>query len=116
MAPANETAFGVRVDALNELGRYDEAVEATQDMVDVRPSLASLSRVSYARELQGDLDGAIEAMSQAVTAAAGSGGENVAFVEVLLGNLLLTRGDRPGHRLARSAHPLPRRGDRGRGR
>lgn len=93
VAPANETAFGVRVDALNELGRYDEAVEATQDMVDVRPSLASLSRVSYARELQGDLDGAIEAMSQAVTAAAGSGGENVAFVEVLLGNLLLTRGD-----------------------
>lgn len=93
VAPGNETAYGVRVDALNELGRYDEAVEATQEMVDVRPSLASLSRVSYARELQGDLDGAIEAMGQALTAAAGSGGENVAFVQVLLGDLLLTRGD-----------------------
>ncbi len=92
-APGNETAYGVRVDALNELGRYDEAVEATQDMVDVRPSLASLSRVSYARELMGDLDGAIEAMGQALTAGAGSGGENVAFVQALLGNLLLTRGD-----------------------
>ncbi|WCO68281.1 tetratricopeptide repeat protein [Iamia majanohamensis] len=93
VAPGNETAYGVRVDALNELGRYDEAVEATQAMVDIRPSLASLARVSYARELQGDLDGAILAMGQAITAAAGSGGENVAFAQVQLGNLLLTRGD-----------------------
>lgn len=92
-APGNETAFGVRVDALNELGRYDEALEATQEMVDVRPSLASLSRVSYARELRGDLDGAIEAMSQAVAAGGAVGGENLGFVQVLLGNLLLTRGD-----------------------
>ena len=93
VAPGNEAAYGVVVDASNELGRYDEAAEATQHMVDVRPDLASLSRVSYARELHGDLDGAIAAMSQAVTATAGSSGENVAYVQVLLGNLLLTRGD-----------------------
>lgn len=96
VAPSNETAYGVRVDALNELGRYDEALEATQEMVDIRPSLASLSRVSYARELTGDLGGAIAAMGQAVTAAAGAGGENVAYVQVQLGHLLLRRGDLDG--------------------
>ncbi|MDP9404821.1 MAG: tetratricopeptide repeat protein [Actinomycetota bacterium] len=94
-APGNASALGVVVDALNELGRYDEALEATQAMVDAKPNLASLSRASYARELRGDLDGAIVAMTQAATAGAGSG-ENVAFVEVQLGNLLLTSGDVAG--------------------
>ena len=92
-APGNESAYGVVVDATNELGRYPESLEAVEAMVDARPNLASLSRVSYARELRGDLDGAILAMSQAVTAGASSVGENLAYVQVLLGNLLLTRGD-----------------------
>lgn len=94
-APGNVAALGVVVDALNELGRYDEALTATQAMADARPSLASLARVSYARELRGDLDGAIAAMAQAVTAGAGSG-ENVAYLQVQLGNLLLGRGDMAG--------------------
>ncbi|MBW3615474.1 MAG: tetratricopeptide repeat protein [Actinobacteria bacterium] len=95
LAPGNSAALGVVVDASNELGRYDEALEATQAMVDAKPDLASLSRVSYARELRGDLDGAITAMGQAV-AAAGRSGENVAYTQVLLGNLLLNRGDLDG--------------------
>lgn len=93
LAPGNEGALGVLVDASNELGRYDEAVDLTQQMVDVRPNLASLSRASYARELRGDLPGAILAMTQAATAGAAAGGENLAYVQVLLGNLLLTSGD-----------------------
>lgn len=93
-APGNQAALGVIVDANNELGRYDAALDATQQMVDVRPNLASLTRVSYARELRGDLDGAIEAMTQAVTAGRSTGGgENLAFAQVQLGNLLVTRGD-----------------------
>lgn len=95
LAPGNVGALGVTVDALNELGRYDEALDATQRMADARPSLSSLARVSYARELRGDLDGAVAAMTQAVTAGAGSG-ENVAYLQVQLGNLLLTRGDVAG--------------------
>lgn len=94
-APGNVAALGVVVDALNELGRYDEALDATQAMADARPSLSSLARVSYARELRGDLPGAVGAMTQAVTAGAGSG-ENVAYVQVQLGNLLLTSGDVAG--------------------
>ncbi len=92
LAPDNATALGILVDANNELGRYDDALEATQRMVDTRPSLASYSRVSYARELRGDFPGAIEAMQQAVSSAGSTGGENLAYVETLLGQLLLTTG------------------------
>lgn len=95
-APGNETAYGVLVDADNELGRYTDALAATQAMVNTKPTLASLSRVSYARELRGDLPGAIDAMTQAITAAGTDTGENVAYVQVLLGNLLLNSGDVPG--------------------
>ncbi|MGH9177077.1 MAG: tetratricopeptide repeat protein, partial [Acidimicrobiales bacterium] len=41
LAPGNVGAMGVVVDALNELGRYDEALEATQAMADAKPNLAS---------------------------------------------------------------------------
>lgn len=95
LAPGNASALGVVVDAANELGRYGEALDATQAMVDARPDLASLSRVSYARELRGDLDGAITAMTQA-TAASGRSGENLAYTLVLLGNLLVAKGDLAG--------------------
>lgn len=102
-APDSEGALGVLVDADNELGRYDEALTTTQRMADVRPNLAALSRVSYARELRGDYPGAVEAMTEAVTAGGSDGGENVAYVEVLLGNLLLTTGDLDGARASYDA-------------
>jgi tetratricopeptide (TPR) repeat protein len=85
-------AHGVLVDALVELGRYDEAVVAAQQMVDLRPDLSSLSRVSYLRELHGDLDGAVVAMGQAVAAGAPRG-EATAWSEVQLGNLQFAQGD-----------------------
>ncbi|GAC1537846.1 MAG: hypothetical protein NVS3B12_22290 [Acidimicrobiales bacterium] len=102
--PTAASAYGIEVDADNELGRYDEALGFTQKMADLRPDLVSLSRVSYARELRGDVSGAVVAMQQAVTAGQGGAqtlkgaepgiesGENVAYVETLLGNLLLFEG------------------------
>ena len=93
--PLNPSAQAILVDAHNELGQFDQALAATQRMLDVRPSLASLSRASYARELRGDPNGAIEAMQQAVIAGQG-GGENVAYVQTLLGDLLLKSGDISG--------------------
>lgn len=96
VAPNHAAAYGVVADAGNELGRYGEALEATQRMADLKPNLAALSRVSYARELRGDLPGAIQAMTQAVTAGNAAGGENLAYVQVLLGHLLLTSGDLRG--------------------
>ena len=51
-------APSMRVDALVELGRYGEAErELPSAMVDRKPNLAGYARVSYLRELRGDLDG-----------------------------------------------------------
>jgi tetratricopeptide (TPR) repeat protein len=90
--PNAAPVYGVIGDAEIELGRYDEAVATVQRMVDLRPDLASYSRVSYLRELYGDLDGAIEAMAAAVSAGAGTA-ENTEYVRVQLGNLYFGTGD-----------------------
>ena len=90
--PASPQPLGVVVDAHVELGRYDEAAAALQLMLDRRPSLASLSRASYLRELQGDVPGAITAMTQAAIAGAGSAPGDLAYVETLLGDLHLGAG------------------------
>ncbi len=84
--PRKSFAFGVIGDAQIELGRYDEAVNTFQQMVDLKPDLSSYSRVSYARELYGDVPGAIEAMLQAVDAGSPAA-ENTAWTRVQLGNL-----------------------------
>jgi len=70
--PYSADPYGVIGDALLELGRYDEAFDAFQTMVDTRPGLSSYARVSYARELLGDVDGATEAMQQAFDSAGAS--------------------------------------------
>ena len=90
-APEVVRPFGVLVDALVELGRYDEAGRALQEMVDRKPDLAAYARVSYVRELHGDLDGAVRAMRLAASAG-GDTAENVAYVQALLGGLELQRG------------------------
>lgn len=89
--PYRAANYGIVGDALIELGRYDEAVAAFQKMVDTRPDLSSYSRVSYARELHGQIEGAIEAMARAV-AAGGPAAENTAYVRVQLGNLYFNSG------------------------
>jgi tetratricopeptide (TPR) repeat protein len=98
-APGTAAAYGVLVDASNELGLYEEALAGTQAMADIRPDLAALSRVSYARELRGDVAGAASAMAQAASA----GGEAVAFVQTQLGHLLLTAGNPAGAAVAYAA-------------
>ena len=84
--------YGVIGDAQVELGRYEDALASVQAMVDLRPDLGSYSRVSYQRELHGQLDGAIEAMEDAVIAG-GPATENTEYVRVILGNLWFTKGD-----------------------
>ena len=90
--PARAAVYGVLADAYTELGRYDEAIGAAQQMIDLRPDLPSYSRVSYLRELHGDLDGAIDAMRRAVEAGAPRT-ESTAWSEVQLGNLYLAKND-----------------------
>ena len=85
------TAYGVLTDALTELGRYDEAVEALQRMADVDPGYAALTRISYARELRGDVAGARAAMQQALDAA--GTGADAGFALFHLGELAWNDGD-----------------------
>lgn len=92
LAPSSYVVYGVLGDALIELGRYDEAIDAFQNMIDRRPDLSSYSRVSYARELHGDLPGAIQAMSLAADAGAPRT-ESTAWTRVQLGNLYFSTGD-----------------------
>jgi tetratricopeptide (TPR) repeat protein len=91
LGPELARSFSVLVDAELELGRYEQAGRSLQQMIDLRPSLASYARVSYFRELHGDLAGAASAMRLAVSAGEGVP-ENVAYVQTLLGDLEAMRG------------------------
>ena len=95
LEPSYIATYGVITDANVELGRYDEAIASAQAMADLRPDLAALSRISYIRELQGDTDGAIEAMT-AAGAAGSTVPQDVVWARVLLGNLYLAKGDIDG--------------------
>jgi tetratricopeptide (TPR) repeat protein len=88
--PDDRDALAVVVDAQVELGRYDEAAATLQRLVDVRPTLSALARVSYLRELMGDVPGAVTAMQQAV--AAGGGPAETATVVTFLGDLYWNSG------------------------
>lgn len=90
--PFSAYTYGVLVDAQVELGMYNEAVQSVQKMVDTRPDLSSYSRVSYIRELKGDIQGAIDAMKSAVTAGSLIA-ENTSWCRVQLGNLFYNKGD-----------------------
>ena len=91
LAPDALAAYPVLVDALVELGRYRDAERTLQRFVDLRPGLAAYTRVSYFRELHGDLRGAAVALRLAV-AAGGPPSEDVAYVQSLLGSVELSRG------------------------
>ena len=107
-APDILRSYAVIVDAQIELGRYEAAERTLQRMVDLKPNLASYARVSYFRELHGDLAGASEAMRLAV-AAGGDAAENTAYVQTLVGTLELDRGriaaGERAYRLALSRYP-----------
>jgi tetratricopeptide (TPR) repeat protein len=78
--------FGVLTDAYVELGKYDSAVIMADSMCAIRPDLRSYSRISYVREIYGDIPGAIEAMKMAVDAGL-PGLEQTEWVRVYLGRL-----------------------------
>lgn len=65
-APDDVQVYGFLADAQIELGQYAEAEKAAQWMLDLRPgNVAGLTRGAYLRELFGDLDGAVEFMTEA---------------------------------------------------
>lgn len=90
--PYNAQIYGALVDAHVELGQYAKAVEMADKMVSIRPDLRSYSRVSYLREIHGQVDGAIEALNMAIAAGV-PGQEATAWARLTLGNLYQTYGD-----------------------
>ncbi|MBX2890282.1 MAG: tetratricopeptide repeat protein [Saprospiraceae bacterium] len=90
--PYNAQIYGALVDAHVELGNYAKAVEMADKMVSIRPDLRSYSRVSYLREIHGDVPGAIEALDMAVKAGF-PGQEATAWARLTLGNIHKTYGD-----------------------
>jgi tetratricopeptide (TPR) repeat protein len=90
--PADAVNYGVIGDAHLELGEYDEAFAAFDQMMQKRPSAASYARVAYARELQGNLKGAIESMTLAADATAPTDPEGLAWTRSQLGDLCFQLG------------------------
>lgn len=84
--PHASFVYGVLTDAFVELGKYDSAVLMVDSMCAIRPDLRSYSRISYVREIYGDVPGAIEAMKMAVDAGL-PGMEQTEWVRVYLGRL-----------------------------
>ncbi len=99
LQPALTAPYPVIADAQIELGRYGAAERTLQRMLDQKPNLASYSRVSYYRELTGDVEGAVQAMRLAVSAGAAVP-ENVAYLQTLTGDLELQRGRPADARMA----------------
>ena len=87
--PADASNYGVMGDAHLELGEYDEAFDAFDRMMNLKPNAASYSRVAYARELQGNLTGALESMRLAADASMGGDVEGIAWYRSQVGELLL---------------------------
>jgi tetratricopeptide (TPR) repeat protein len=89
--PYSAVTYGVRGDALDELGRYAEALASFEKMDHLSPSLSSYSRLSYAYELRGDLPLARSDLVLALNDA--SSPSDSAFAAYYLGELAWGSGD-----------------------
>lgn len=86
--------FGLLGDVLMEQGRLDEAAEAYQQMMDLRPDLHSYARGAHLRWLKGDLSGARELMEMAAGSASPQASESAAWVTTRLAMLHFQADDR----------------------
>ncbi|MFF9120971.1 tetratricopeptide repeat protein [Streptomyces massasporeus] len=89
--PYNERALCTRIDALVELGRYDDAAKAADTADDRRPGIPVFTRYAYVRELRGDVRTAREVLERALSSAHAPA--DVAYVATALGQLAWNQGD-----------------------
>jgi tetratricopeptide (TPR) repeat protein len=80
--------YGLLGDALMEQGKLNDAVEAYQRMMNLKPDLRAYARAAHMRWLKGDLAGAIEAMQLAVGVASANDAESAAWVNTRLATYL----------------------------
>src|SRR5215470_10632216 len=109
LRPTDAWNFGVMGDALIELGEYDKAFQAFDTMMSIRPSAAAYARVSYARELRGNLKGALQAMEFAEKSTSPQDPEAQALYATQTGELYLRMGtlDESDRAFRRAAFVFP---------
>lgn len=91
--PYSERALCSRIDALVELGRYNEAARAADQADSRRPGIPVFTRYAYVHELRGDVGTANRVLEQALATATGPGDQ--AYVATALGQLAWNQGDYP---------------------
>lgn len=89
--PYSERALCSRIDALVELGRYEEASRAADTADARRPGVPVFTRYAYVRELRGDVGAARRVLERALAGAVAPG--DVAYVATQLGQLAWNQGD-----------------------
>ncbi|MBI3281748.1 MAG: tetratricopeptide repeat protein [Acidobacteria bacterium] len=108
--PDDVLTYGLLTDAYVELGRYREAEQAAQWMLDLRPgNIPGVTRGAYLRELFGDLEGAIEFLRIALQRTRPEETEDRAWMLTHIGHLHLLRGDldRAEHALGQALQLFP---------
>jgi tetratricopeptide (TPR) repeat protein len=91
--PDDVLVYGFVADASVELGKYKEAEDAVQWMLDMRPAnLSGLTRAAYLRELFGDVDGAIDLFNASYSRMLPSEVEDRAWMLSQIGHLYLSIG------------------------
>jgi tetratricopeptide (TPR) repeat protein len=90
--PGDPWSYGILGDAAMEMGRYDRAAGAYQQMVNLRPDQSSLNRASWYEFVSGRPQQAIALMQQAIDSGARSP-ENTAWCLVDLGTIYFKTGD-----------------------
>ncbi len=90
--PRDPWNYGVIGDGHLELGEYDEAYAAFQQMLDLRPNASAYARASYSFELRGNLPAALEAMKMAADATSPRDAESLAWHHAQVGHLLFQLG------------------------
>lgn len=104
--PRDLGALAIRIDALNELGRYDDQLKALRTADRLQPSTVIATRYSYAYELRGDLDRAEDILRRA--SASGSLPDK-AYTLTLLADIQRKQGrlEAAGRDLANAQRAVP---------
>jgi tetratricopeptide (TPR) repeat protein len=95
--PTDSHAYGILGDAYLEVGNYEAAAHAYQRMIQLQADLYAYSRLSGLKSLQGDMDGAIADLEQAIRLgqAQNRPSESIAWVMWQLGNEYFALGKLP---------------------
>ena len=97
--PRDAWNYGAAGDGYMELGDYPRAFEAFDRMGQLQPGPPAYARTSYALEIKGDLDGALEYMRRAADGTSPNDAESQAWHFAQLGDLLVQLGRVPQARL-----------------